>query len=110
MYEIPMTLNEPIERVLTLQQGDSPVLKVTLYDDDGTAWDEGYDATLVIGRSTQDVDEWNIADSAGLVVADNVFYFNLEEITYTRGLYSAYVYVENATETTPLATPDDVDY
>lgn len=110
MYEISMTLNEPIEEVLVLQQGDSPILETTLFDWDGTAWDTGYDATLIIGRSTTDPDEWSIGSSVGVSPADNVFYFNLEEITYTRGIYWGYVFVNNDTETTPLTTPDDVEY
>ena len=98
-----MTLGEPIEDILTLQQGDKPLLEATLYDYDGTAWDEGYTATFIVGRSESDTDEWVLSSIVGVSPEDNVFYFNLEDITYTRGIYQGYVLVENATETTPVS-------
>ena len=110
MYEIAVTLNEPIEDVLTLQQGDRPLLELTAYDFDGTALDTGYTGTLYIGRSGSDHDEWVLSEIPAVAPVDNVFYFNLEDITYTRGNYQAYLYVTNATETTPELTPDDVSY
>ncbi len=110
MYELSMTLNEPIEDIIILQQGDVPVLQVTLFDWDGTAWDEGYDAYLVIGRSKTDPTEWEFDDQVAMVPVDNVFYFQLENICDTRGIYWAHVHVVNADEATPLATPEDVEY
>lgn len=109
-YEIEMTLNEPVEEIILLQVGDAPILEVTLFDYDGTDWDSSYDATLIVGRSGDDIDEWEIADSADVPAVDNVFLFKLETITYTKGNYSAYVFVAKSNEATPLATPDDVDY
>ena len=110
MYEIAVTLNEPIEDILVLQQGDRPLLKLTAYDYDNTALDTGYNGTLYIGRSGSDPDEWALTEIIAVTPIDNVFYFNLEDITYTRGNYQAYLYVTNTTETTPEATPDDVSY
>ncbi len=110
MYELVMTLNEPVEEILTLQQGDSPVLKVTLYDWDGSAWDDGYTATLIVGRNAVDATEWDIAESAGVPFAENVFYFELDTITNTIGNYVARVHVHISDEATPLATPEDLAY
>ena len=110
MYELVMTLNEPVEEILTLQQGDSPVLKVTLFDWDGSAWDAGYDAFLIVGRNAVDDGEWDIAESDGVPFAENVFYFELDEITNTIGNYVARVYVHVTAEATPLATPEDLAY
>lgn len=110
MYEIAMTLNEPIEEVITVQTGDVPLLQVTLYDMDGTAWDDGYDATLIVGRSYEDPDQWEIADSPEVPAVENVFLFNLMEITYSRGTYWAFVHLHINDEATPLATPEDASY
>ena len=108
MYEINVTLGEPIEDKLTLQQGDAPLLELTAYDYDGTALDSGYSGTLYIGRSGEDVDEWVLTEITGVSPVDNVFYFQLEEITYTRGNYQGYLFVSNSTETTPVG--DAVSY
>lgn len=110
MYEISMTLNEPVEEILTLQQGDTPVLEVTLYDWDGTAWDDNYTATLIVGRNAVDATEWDIAESACVPAVENVFCFELNEITFTIGVYTARVHVHVTAESTPLATPEDLAY
>ena len=110
MYELVMTLNEPVEDILTLQQGDSPVLQVTLYDWDGSAWDDGYTATLIVGRNAVDGTEWDIAESACVPFVENVFCFELDEITNTIGNYVARVHVHITDEATPLATPEDLAY
>lgn len=105
MYELELTLNEPVEERLILRVGDSPMLKVTLLNYDGTDWPDGYTASLYIGRSNRDPDIWTIT---GVVDGShvNVFYFQLEDITYTIGDYDAIVYVNHPEEATPAdATP-----
>ena len=103
-------MNEPVEEILLLQVGDTPILEVTLFDWDGTAWDDNYDAWLTVGLSGDDIDEWEIAESPAVPAVENVFLFKLEEITFTRGNYTAYVHVHVSNEATPLATPDDASY
>jgi len=110
MYELSMTLNEPVEEIILLQEGDTPILEVTLYDWDGTEWDAGYDAWLIVGRSGDDIDEWEIEDSPEVPAVEHVFLFKLDEITFTKGNYSAFVHVHVTAEATPLATPDDASY
>lgn len=110
MYEIEMTLNEPVEEIILLHVGDAPILEVTLYDWDGTAWDSGYDAFLMVGLSGADIDEWQIDESDCVPFAENVFCFQLEAITFTTGNYTAIVHVHVSNEATPLATPDDASY
>ena len=103
-----MTLGEPKEDPVLVYVDDTPFIGISLYDYDGTTWDEGYTATLVVGRSKTDPDTWNISEGIGTPVADNRFYFSLDSITHTKGIYHAYVYVTNITETTPLT--DSVSY
>ena len=110
MINLSITLNEPIEEILILQQEDAPILKLTAYDYDGTALDPGYTGTFIVGRSGVDPNEWTLVTVDPTVASDNIFYFNLEEITYTRGEYQGYLYVENPTETTPEVTPESVGY
>lgn len=110
MYEIAVTLGEPIEDKLVLQQGDSPLLELTAYDYDGTALDTGYTGTLYVGRSGSDPDEWILAELDRVPAVDNIFIFQLDEITYSRGNYQAFLLVENRLESTPTATPEDVSY
>ena len=108
MINLNVTLGEPIDEKIVLQAGDKPLLELTAYDYDGSELDTGYTGTLFVGRSGDDSDEWEIAEIVAVAPADNIFYFNLEEITYTRGNYQAYLFVENDTEATPVS--DSVSY
>lgn len=110
MYEIKLTLNEITEEIITVQTGDTPLLQVTLFDHDGTAWDNNYTGNLIAGRSHEDPDEWEISTLDEVPAVENVFLFSLTEITYTRGTYFAFVHVHVNDEATPLATPEDVSY
>jgi hypothetical protein len=101
MYKLDLTLNEPNDAEnLVLRVGDSPLLELTVYNHDGTAWPDGYDATLRIGRSNRDPDIWSIAGTpSGSSV--NVWYFQLEDVTYTIGDYDAILYLQHPAEATP---------
>lgn len=99
-YELEITLNEPNDAVkLELRVGDSPLLKLTVFDYDGTAWPDGYTASLKIGRSNRDINIWTITANPGS--PDNVFYFQLEAITYTIGDYDAILYLIAPSAATP---------
>ena len=65
---------------------------------------------MIVGRNAVDETEWDIAESGGVPFAENVFYFELDEVMHTIGNYVARVHVHVAAEATPLATPEDLAY
>lgn len=100
-YELDITLNEPNDaELIDLRVGDSPLLKLTVFNHDGNAWPDGYTASLRIGRSNRDPDIWTITGDPG--DDDNVWYFNLEAITYTIGDYDAILYLIAPAAATPV--------
>lgn len=100
-YELDITLNEPNDAVkLELRQGDSPLLRLTVFDYDGTAWANGYTATLKIGRANREPNIWEIGGIEGN--GDNDWYFNLEVITSTIGDYDAILYLISPADATPV--------
>lgn len=108
MYQLSITLNEPNEELLILRQGDEPLLKLTVYDHDGSDWPDGYDAVLYVSRSNRDPDMWTITGIAG--DDDNEWFFPLEDVTYTIGDYDMILELtHDADETTPVCTAIEDD-
>ena len=109
MYKLDVTLNEPNDAEnLVLRVGDSPLLELTVYNHDGTAWPDGYDAFLRIGRSNRDPDIWTITGTPS-ITDDNVWYFNLEDITDTIGDYDVILYLQHPADATPGDDATELD-
>lgn len=115
MYKLDITLNEPNDaETLELRVGDSPLLKVTVYDHDGTDWPDGYTATMEIGRSNRDPDIWTLTGTPG--DDDNEWFFLLADICYTIGDYDMILKLTHPAdadvETTPIydTTPIEDQY
>lgn len=104
MYKLNVTLNEPNEEKLIVRQYDSPLLKLTVFNHDGTAWPAGYDAILRVGRVNRDLTIWEIAGLIG--DDDNEWYFQLEAVTWVLGDYDMILYLNHPADATPeAATP-----
>jgi hypothetical protein len=109
MYEISCILNQIPDANLQVRVGDTPVLKVTLYDTDGTAFDAGFEARLVVRRNDSDaageISIDNITETTPF--GDNIYYFYLNDITFEPGNYECHIVVEDTTfGTVPAISPD----
>lgn len=112
MYSLTMYLNEQVDGKLTLHVDDAPVLEITAYDDTGVAIPAGFVALLVVRRNDKrSVDEIDIAEIVEATPDDdNIYYFDLSDITFERGNYEAHLLL-NGYDTTPLfPTPVDAVY
>lgn len=113
MIDIECTLNQEVDGELELRVGDSPVLAVTLYDDDGSDWGSGFSATLVVRRNIDDPDG-QITITAMTEATprdDNLYYFLLGDITFSPGNYEAFVQVTNVDwddDPIPVSPEDEI--
>jgi hypothetical protein len=119
MYQMDFYLNQVPEGALHLRVNLSatpigPLFKASLYDADGDAIaDPDYSAmtaTLIVRRSDENAtDEISIAEEADPMTTDNIFYFNLAQITFEPGNYEAHIELEatyESADATPIpATP-----
>jgi len=111
MYALIMYLGEEIQDgKIILRKNDTAILKVTLYDFDGTPWQSGYTADLIVTRS--EVDDPLITLTAQPDPSDdNVFYYILDTITSEPGNYEAWVEASGTyyNSATPLTTSPLID-
>lgn len=121
MYELSIYLGEVPDGKFELSVGDTPILKVTVYDADGEAfgespaapdWGSGFSAELVIHRGhTADSDDVVIDEMIEVSPdTDNVFYFDLSGITFEQGDYEAVLKLEGIAEPPDFTTPELVDF
>lgn len=114
MYQMDFYLNQVPDGQLQLRVDSSatpvgPLFRATLYDADG-AGIEAPDytvsaASLIVRRSDgNSTDQITIIYEADLMASDNIFFFDLAQITYEPGNYEAHIVVE-ATYDDPAATP-----
>lgn len=107
MIELTMTLGEQVDGSIHLRVGDETLLEATLYDNDGTDWAASYETTLIVRRTYNDsggqieIPELTETTPGG----DNIYYFDLSDITFEPGVYEAYVFVEGTYDV--LTTPFD---
>jgi len=109
MYEITCTLGQVPDAHLILRVGDTPVLKVTLLDANGTAYEDGFEAWLVVRRNDSD-EAGEIEIDCVIEVSpfdDNVYWFYLDDITFEAGNYEAHIVIEDTTfGTVPTISPE----
>jgi len=108
-YEIDVYLGQIPDADIEVAVGDVPGLQITAYDADGNPWEDGYDAYLVVRRCLGDSSgEWVIPELLETTEGgDNIYHFNLDDITHERGDYDAYLVLDGEWDdafVTPLVT------
>jgi len=96
MYELSLYLGEVPDGKLNLSVGENPILKLTIYEANGEAWESGFFAQLIIHRSHSSDSDDVIIDEMLEVSPDmdNVYFFDLSDITFETGNYEAVLWVE----------------